>query len=243
MGFEINTRMKFKSVDENFKKNYGVSLALSFENYNFWTIGEHRLSELSSKTGGVVQVTDDMTVGEFRKEMFEQFGGTAEIWVKQYVYKGRRGGMWYMKVPDNVKLCDASQAKAGEFVHAPIAFGLDGFETEEQYQNRLGRIDLEEVEKKVLKKAEWNQEIEKEIRKTVSDLELFDIEGYIEEFKEKLKKARKKNILIMIYTIGGIIGGIVLYLSVAYLLREQLPLWDYIIQLYNFYVKLILLWL
>ncbi len=216
MGFEINTRMKFKSVDENFKKNYGVSLALSFKNYDFWTIGEHRLSELSPKTGGVVQVTDDMTVGELCKEMSEQFGGTAEIWVTKHIYKGR-SGMWHLEVPDNIKLCDASHTSKGKFVHALVAFGLGGFETEEEFQNRLGRKDLEEFEEKALKDLKWDEELEKQIRETVSDLKFFDIEGYIKEFQEKLKEARKQERKKVLIEVVVAVGGCALILLIGYL--------------------------
>ena len=48
MGFEINTKMKFATVGEKFKKEYGIILALTLGGTSK-PAGESRLSELSPK--------------------------------------------------------------------------------------------------------------------------------------------------------------------------------------------------
>lgn len=190
MGFEINTRMKFSSVSEKFRSIYGVELALSFE--KSWGIGEHRLSELSPKTNGVVRVTDEMTVGMFKKQMAEQFGGSAAIWVIRHQYKGHVL-RWFMEVKDEVKMSQARFAEDGKFIKAEEFLSFDS-KSEQEVQNELAHENLEDLEKKALTFSTEYTELEKTIRESVKEYELFDVESYIRELKESMSKAAPERI-------------------------------------------------
>ena len=184
MGFEINTRMKYTTVFEKFKSEYGVLFALEFEKEKSSYVGDRRLSELSPKKNGEVRVTNNMTVGELRKQMAEQFGGDAYIWVVRHKYKGHDLS-WYMEVKDEVILSKARFAEEGEFVRTKEFMDI-GCKSEQEVQDELAREDLEELKKKALAFSIRYKDLEKAIRECVKDFELFDVDSYLRELKEKM---------------------------------------------------------
>lgn len=184
MGFEVNTRMKYTTVFEKFKSEYGVLFALGFEEEKSSYIGDRRLSELSPKKNGVVRVSDDMTVGELAKQMAEQFGGGTEIWVERYEYKGHQVP-WFMKVKDDVRLCDAHAANNGKFIRSHGFLDSIG-KSEQEVQDELAHEDLAELEKRALALSVEYEDIKNAVRECVKDYELFDVDSYLRELKEKM---------------------------------------------------------
>ena len=195
MGFEINTRMKFSSVSEKFLSEYNAILALGFEKSSYSSIGDRRLSELSPKTNGVVHVADNMTVGELKKQMSEQFGGSASIWVVRHKYKGHNLS-WYMEVTDDVRIREARMAQTGKFVKTKEFLDIGG-KSEQEVQDELAHEDLDDLEKKALAFSVGYKDLEKSIRECVKDYELFDIDSYLRELKEKMVSTAPEHIKLL----------------------------------------------
>lgn len=213
MGFEINTKMKFATVGEKFKKEYGIILALTLGGTSK-PAGESRLSELSPKKNGLVTVSDNMTVKQLCEQISEQFGGEAAVWVLKGIYRGLPAP-WLMEVPESTRLCDAQNVQGGKFVKAPDFIGKKEYLNEQQFQNLLGNLWLESFEKDMLKKTKWKPELEQKMRNWVRNLELFDIDAYIEELKLKQKKENRK----LLFAALGAWFGIAVLLAILYFLQ------------------------
>jgi hypothetical protein len=115
--FKVSGRMKVKTLRDQFRKAYGSELSVINPENDGWYVGDDVTLASCRPAGkrakpGEINVRGNMLVGNFEKEMKEEFGVKIQIHYSKKSKSGKAtqevGGTRY-QVPDNVTLTESGK--------------------------------------------------------------------------------------------------------------------------------------